>query len=111
MNSLFLRHTRVTSKEELKKQILKGIAEINEAPVPFRWKNATHDQTIKDHGWGTAGEKDLVPELSLAPLLDYYVSVILKEGNNLYRDGNLLPFDNPPVCLTDDLVKDADCTL
>lgn len=34
----FLRHIRVTSKEELKERILKGIAEINEAPVPFRWK-------------------------------------------------------------------------
>ena len=35
----FLRHIRVTSKEELKERILKGIAEINEAPTPFRWKN------------------------------------------------------------------------
>jgi len=34
----FLRHIRVTSKEDLKKRILKGIAEINESPVPFRWK-------------------------------------------------------------------------
>ena len=34
----FLRHIRVVSKEELKERILKGIAEINEAPVPFRWK-------------------------------------------------------------------------
>lgn len=34
----FLRHIRVTSKEELKERILKGIAEINESPVPFRWK-------------------------------------------------------------------------
>ena len=34
----FLRHIRVASKEELKERILKGIAEINEAPVPFRWK-------------------------------------------------------------------------
>ena len=34
----FLRHIRVTSKEELKERILKGIAEINEAPVPFRRK-------------------------------------------------------------------------
>jgi transposase len=34
----FLRHIRVTSKEELKEWILKGIAEINESPVPFRWK-------------------------------------------------------------------------
>jgi hypothetical protein len=34
----FLRHIRETSKEELKERILKGIAEFNEAPVPFRWK-------------------------------------------------------------------------
>lgn len=38
MARTFLRHIRVTSKEELKERILKGIAEINEAPVPFRWK-------------------------------------------------------------------------
>ena len=29
---------RVASKEELKERILKGIAEFNEIPVPFRWK-------------------------------------------------------------------------
>jgi len=34
----FLRHIRVTSKEELKERILKGIDEIDESPVPFRWK-------------------------------------------------------------------------
>jgi len=34
----FLRHIRVTSKQDLKERILKGIAEFNEAPVPFRWK-------------------------------------------------------------------------
>jgi len=34
----FLRHIRVTSKKELKERILKGIAEINDTPVPFRWK-------------------------------------------------------------------------
>jgi len=38
MARTFLRHIRVDSKEELKDRILKGIAEINEAPVPFRWK-------------------------------------------------------------------------
>jgi transposase len=38
MARTFLRHIRVTSKDELKERILKGIAEINEAPVPFRWK-------------------------------------------------------------------------
>jgi len=38
MDRSFLRRIRVTSKEELKERILKGIAEINEVPVPFRWK-------------------------------------------------------------------------
>lgn len=34
----FLRHIRVSSKEELKERILKGIKEINSAPVVYRWK-------------------------------------------------------------------------
>ena len=38
MARTFLRHIRVASKDELKDRILKGIAEINAAPVPFRWK-------------------------------------------------------------------------
>jgi transposase len=38
MARTFLRHIRVTSKAELKERILKGIAEFNEVPVPFRWK-------------------------------------------------------------------------
>ena len=33
----FLRHIRVTSKDDLKQRILKGIAEINASPVLFRW--------------------------------------------------------------------------
>jgi hypothetical protein len=37
MARTFLRHIRVTSKEALKQRILKGIAEINAAPVVFRW--------------------------------------------------------------------------
>jgi transposase len=35
----FLRHIRVQSLEELKSRILKGIDEINAAPVVHRWKN------------------------------------------------------------------------
>ncbi len=35
----FLRHIRVQSLDELKARILKGIAEINAAPVVPRWKN------------------------------------------------------------------------
>jgi transposase len=38
MARTFLRHIRVSSIEKLKDRILKGIAEINETPVPFRWK-------------------------------------------------------------------------
>ncbi len=34
----FLRHIRVSSKDELKERILKGIEEINADPVVFRWK-------------------------------------------------------------------------
>jgi len=37
MARTFLRHIRVTSKEDLKQRVLKGIAEINAAPVVFRW--------------------------------------------------------------------------
>ena len=34
----FLRHIRVRSIEELKDRILRGVAEINAAPVIHRWK-------------------------------------------------------------------------
>ena len=34
----FLRHVRVSSKAELRERILKGIDEINSAPVVYRWK-------------------------------------------------------------------------
>ena len=39
MARTFLRHIRVQSWDELKARILKGIAEINVAPVVHRWKN------------------------------------------------------------------------
>ena len=39
MARTFLRHIRVQSLAELKARILKGIAEINAAPVIHRWKN------------------------------------------------------------------------
>jgi len=38
MARTFLRHIRVASISELKARILKGIAEMNAAPVVFRWK-------------------------------------------------------------------------
>jgi transposase len=37
MARTFLRHIRVQSKDELKRRILEGIAEINASPVVFRW--------------------------------------------------------------------------
>lgn len=39
MARTFLRHIRVQSWEELRDRILRGIAEINDAPVVHRWKN------------------------------------------------------------------------
>ncbi len=39
MARTFLKHVRVTSREELKDRILLGIAEINQEPVVHRWKN------------------------------------------------------------------------
>ena len=38
MARTFLKHIRVNSREELRERILKGVAEINEAPVVHRWK-------------------------------------------------------------------------
>lgn len=38
MARAFLRHIRVSSKDELKERILKGIDEFNSSPVVFRWK-------------------------------------------------------------------------
>ncbi len=38
MARTFLRHIRVHLWEDLRKRILKGIAEINEAPVIHRWQ-------------------------------------------------------------------------
>lgn len=38
MARTFLRHIRVSSKDELKERILKGIKEFNSSPVVFRWK-------------------------------------------------------------------------
>ena len=39
MARTFLRHIRVSSKAELVERIMKGIAEFNEHPVVFRWRN------------------------------------------------------------------------
>src|SRR5471030_1491277 len=38
MARTFLRHIRVQSREDLRELILKGIDEINQAPVVHRWK-------------------------------------------------------------------------
>lgn len=45
MARTFLKHIRVSSKEELKERILKGINEINSAPVVYRWKKFDLDIT------------------------------------------------------------------
>jgi len=45
MARTFLRHIRVSSKEELKERILKGISEINAAPVVHRWKKFDLEST------------------------------------------------------------------
>ena len=37
MARTFLRHIRVASWDELKTRILKGVAEMNDQPVTFRW--------------------------------------------------------------------------
>ena len=39
MARTFLRHIRVASKDELKERIMRGIAEINAAPVIYQWRN------------------------------------------------------------------------
>jgi len=45
MTKTFLRHIRVASKQELKDRILKGIDEMNEQPILFRW---TQFEALKD---------------------------------------------------------------
>ncbi len=45
MARTFLKHIRVASRQELKDRILRGIAEINQAPVVHRWKNFEALQT------------------------------------------------------------------
>jgi len=39
MACTFLRHIRVESKAALKERIMRGVAEINAAPVVHHWKN------------------------------------------------------------------------
>jgi len=41
MARTFLRGMRVASWQELKERILRGVAEINQAPVVHRWSNFT----------------------------------------------------------------------
>lgn len=42
----FLRGVRVASWEELKERILKGVAEINTAPVMHRWRKFEAPETL-----------------------------------------------------------------
>jgi len=44
----FLRHIRVQSKQELMDRINKGIEEINEEPVIFRWKYKMEEKEDKN---------------------------------------------------------------
>ena len=44
----FLRHIRVQSKQELMDRINKGIEEINEDPVIFRWKYKMEEKEDKN---------------------------------------------------------------
>ena len=39
MSRTFLRHIRVNSLDDLRRRILQGIDEMNQEPVPFRWKH------------------------------------------------------------------------
>ena len=39
MSRTFLRHIRVSSKAELVERIMTGVAEFNQHPVVFRWRN------------------------------------------------------------------------
>ena len=39
MSQTFLRHIRVDSLDDLRRRIRQGIDEMNQVPVPFRWKS------------------------------------------------------------------------
>ena len=39
MSRTFLRHIRVDSLDDLRRRIRQGIDEMNQVPVPFRWKS------------------------------------------------------------------------
>jgi hypothetical protein len=46
MARTFLKNIRVSSKQELEKRIMMGIAEINAAPVVHRWKKFDFKQAF-----------------------------------------------------------------
>jgi len=46
MSRTFLKNIRVNSKDELRQRILKGVEEINAAPIIHRWKNFKFAQNI-----------------------------------------------------------------
>ena len=69
---------------------------------------APHDETAEDHGRGAAGEEDLVPVFGIPSLLDDDVRVVLEEGDDLLRGGDLLSLEDAPVGLVDHLAEDAD---
>ncbi len=69
---------------------------------------APHDETAEDHGRGAAGEEDLVPVFGIPSSLDDDVGVVLEEGDDLFRGGDLLSLEDAPLGLVDDLAEDAD---
>ena len=69
---------------------------------------APHDETAEDHGRGAAGKEDLVPVLGISSSLDDDVGVVLEEGNDLFRCGDLLSLEHTPLGLIDHFAENAD---
>ena len=66
---------------------------------------ASGNQAVKDQTGLAAGQEYLVAELSITPLLDYDVGVILKEGNHLVGYRHLFVTEYPPLGLADDFFQ------
>ena len=67
--------------------------------LPGVGRVATLNQTIKNQVRRTAGQKHLVPEFCLAPPLDDYVGVRLKQRDDLLGCRYLLAFEHPSLGL------------
>ena len=68
-------------------------------------------QTIKNQVGCAAGQKYFVAKLGFTALLDNDVAMILAEGDNFFRNLNLLGMEHSPLGLADDLFQQADCPL